>query len=162
MATDVTQPTPQQSAKEILYGRHDNHEDAQNALGLKAAYKALDIPNDDMRINAPKTTTTTVNNAGAGMMKGALLGTALLVAGVGGTLGLQKALSPATPVAIPTATAPTPQVTVPVPTGITPQAYDAVTYATQPDGSEKEVGRRRATPEEIAAYLKALKGPPKP
>lgn len=41
--------------KDFLYGRYQSHEDRRNKLGMKMAHKALDIPDDEMYINAPKT-----------------------------------------------------------------------------------------------------------
>jgi len=45
--------------KAALYGRYQEQEDARLALGMKAAHKALDIPQDDMQITSTTNNTTT-------------------------------------------------------------------------------------------------------
>lgn len=83
--------------KDLFYGRFQSHEDAKNALSLKMAHKALDIPQDDMTITANKT----VNHYHApsppgGGKLGAAVVAAALAAGTGGLgLGLWQALKPA-------------------------------------------------------------------
>lgn len=48
--------TSSQNSSEVdkysLYGSFLNWQDAREKLGLKAAHKALDIPDDDMNVNA--------------------------------------------------------------------------------------------------------------
>lgn len=41
--------------KDHLYGRYQKQEDRRNALSMKMAHKALDIPEDDMHIHANRT-----------------------------------------------------------------------------------------------------------
>lgn len=95
--------------------------------------------------------TTTTNNTGSGILKGALLSTALLTAGtVGGGLGLLHLNSkPAgqegavvTPAPVPPPQVREKVITVP---GAT-QDWDAVYEELQPDGTWRQIKRERLTP----------------
>lgn len=88
--------------KEQLYGRYQKQEDKRAALGMKMAHKALDIPEDDMQINANKTTT------GIGTL--GVLGVAGLSALIPGALAAYMMLKPAADAIAPAPTKPPAQV----------------------------------------------------
>ena len=95
-------PPPTEIDKAAHYGRYQAHESAQKELALKVAHKALDIPQDDMHIQADKTVTNT------GMSPAAVVGIAA-VAGLVPTVlaGIaflrQGSPGPAAPVVAPAA-----------------------------------------------------------
>jgi hypothetical protein len=113
--------------KQSLYGDFRDDMKAREKLALRAAHKALDIPQDDMHINANKT--TTINHNGGGM--GKFFGGALVAAVLAGWIGLSGYLltrggdAPAAP---------------------TQQAWDAVYEKQNPDGTWSEFKRERLKP----------------
>jgi hypothetical protein len=108
--------------KKALYGRYQDQEDQRNRLAMKMAYKSLDIPEDDMQINA------TTTNTGVGAKT--ILGVAAL-AGVPAVVLLMVGLAPSLrdqPA----------QISTPPPVKA---AYDAVYEQLQPDGTWKFIRR---------------------
>lgn len=79
---------PPEIDKRNLYGEFQKWIDAKQKLGLAATYKALDMPQDDMNIVAPKTSTQTTNVSGMGTrgvigtVLAATLGTGILGAAI--------------------------------------------------------------------------------
>ena len=91
--------------KDQLYGRYQAAEDRKAKLALRVAHKALDMPDEDMRIEANRTNTGVDPRAVIGL---AALTGLLPVLGAGATyLALHGSPAPATPpVAPPVATQP--------------------------------------------------------
>ena len=114
--------------KKQLYGRYQEAEDKRQKLGLKVAHKALDIPEDDMQINANKTT----NGVGAKGLIGVALAAGLPAAGLATAIMLK---GPETNAAVPTPT-------VPIHTPAD-KSFDAIYEEQQPDGSWKITKRER-------------------
>lgn len=108
--------------KNQLYGRYQRQEDRRDRLGMKAAYKALDIPEDDMQINANKIGIGTAGMAAVALAAG--LPSALLA----GLLLLKQSETAPPPVA-------PPEVTVP------DTEYDVLFY--DKDGNLIEVPRHK-------------------
>lgn len=115
--------------KSELYGRYQRGEDARHKLGLKMAYKSLDIPDDDMNINANRT----VNGVGAKAMIGVAVAAGIPAALVAGALLLRPAEAPQKP----------PAPTVPVVTPAAEFDTDAIYEQQQKDGTWKEIKRER-------------------
>lgn len=100
-------PADDKIDKDALYGRYQKHEDARDRLGIKMAYKALDIPEDDMNINvthnnypptplAPPASTVTSPPPVASLMSKLaplLLGAGLTATGAGGAIGIPMLIS---------------------------------------------------------------------
>ena len=111
-------------SKDFLYGRYHAGEERRQKLAMKAAHKALDIPDDDdMQIKADR---TTVNGVGAKGLIGVALAAGLPIAALSGALLLR-------PQATPAVTQPPPVV----------KEFDAVTEQQQPDGQWLEIKRER-------------------
>ena len=108
MTTDAQSTNDMQGVKAGLFGRYQNSEDARSRLAMKAAHKALDIPNDDVQIN-----TSTSSGLGwkemavvTAAIVGTAVGTALLTrptgqTSVNPTTVVQPAQIPQPPVANP-------------------------------------------------------------
>ena len=74
--------------KDAHYGRYQKQEDARNKLGMKLAYKSLDIPEDDMNINVRNVHHHAAPMSGmAGNLAKAAIGAGLLATGIGAPLG---------------------------------------------------------------------------
>lgn len=109
--------------KDFLYGRYDQADERRNEdyhkLGMKSAYKALDIRQDeDVNITAPKTTTITNNGLGLWAILG-IIGAVLLALALG-VLAAWFFLKPS---------------------AAKEPAYDSVTEELQADGTWKLVER---------------------
>jgi len=115
-----------------LYGDFREEQARRGKLAHRMAHKALDIPEDDMQIHAPKTETTNINGVGTKGLIGivgipaaaaAIIAAALLFKG-----HAQTEPPPATPQAPPAAAKKADE-------------YEAVYWQRQPNGSWKEIKR---------------------
>lgn len=126
----------------------------QSALHRAMQAKAIGLPEPEKYAsvlpgsNQTETNNVTINNSGAGMLKGAILGTALLVGGGGTAAGLAKILTgaptaPTTAVPAQEASKAEPATTVPPVAVQKQQAWDAIYEEKQADGTWKQVKRER-------------------
>jgi hypothetical protein len=89
-------PDGAKALKNAAFGRYQSHEDKCNALGLRAAAKALDMPLDEMNVTSTTTTNNHYQAAAAGRVIEShqwLLAAAaaiVLAAGGAGILGLGR------------------------------------------------------------------------
>ncbi len=128
--------------KQLLYGDFRDAEKRRSDLAMRAAHKALDIADDDMKIEANRTETH--NGMGTKGVILTALAAGLPSVGLMGLLLARPLAAPALPATTPTAETktadpPTPPIARPV----HDQEYDAVTEVRQPDGTWREVKRER-------------------
>ena len=119
--------------KDMLYGDYRKAVEDRHNLAMKAAHKALDLaPDDDMKIEANRTT----NGVGGKAVVGAALAAGLPAAALAGLL-LTRQPAPAPPEPAASTIA---RPAVPVPRA---QDWDAVYEVQLPDGTWKETKRER-------------------
>ena len=131
---------PPEIDKAQLYGEYQKWADARAKLGMKVAHKALDIPQDDMQISAPRTQTTNISGISTRGIIGTVLASGLGTGILGAALVWLNSRAAEKPIA-----AVVDQPTVVKPAPVKPAAayeFDEVEQLQQPDGTWKPTGKR--------------------